>query len=412
MPDFTFQNDAFSRAAMRSLLVLEPAAMLVVLGLSRNDLFFLAVVISFLTFLVFVAIIVWLYLRYRELPVVRQKKELERLVLKFQKNLQAETKTIQACKKERDQLFHAEKAEIQAALRTLQKDYIENGLAEAALKQAVITGIGSKLKERLASHGIRSAAQVEDKLIELPGFGEGKRQALLNWRNSVLAGLESTKPAALSPNQLEIIKQNYQVLHDKNNAAERKAISSQQILEYELMSLKPRLRQFVSITFLGYLSHSLASRGVVAALIALVLIITQIVSSVSATGAALIASNPTATRTPTATVPPSQTLTSTITDTPTRTSTPTITNTSTLAFTVTSTSTPRPTLTSRSQNTATVAPVAGGGGSNCHPSYLGVCIPPPPPDLDCKDISYRRFQVLPPDPHNFEADGDGIGCES
>jgi micrococcal nuclease len=49
---------------------------------------------------------------------------------------------------------------------------------------------------------------------------------------------------------------------------------------------------------------------------------------------------------------------------------------------------------------------------NCDPSYPGVCIPPPPPDLDCGDIPYRRFQVLPPDPHRFDNDGDGIGCES
>ena len=50
--------------------------------------------------------------------------------------------------------------------------------------------------------------------------------------------------------------------------------------------------------------------------------------------------------------------------------------------------------------------------SNCDLSYPTVCIPPPPPDLDCKDIPYRRFTVLPPDPHNFDGDGDGIGCES
>jgi hypothetical protein len=51
---------------------------------------------------------------------------------------------------------------------------------------------------------------------------------------------------------------------------------------------------------------------------------------------------------------------------------------------------------------------------NCDPSYPMVCIPPPPPDLDCGDIPYRRFQVLPPDPHNFDGDGDGdgVGCES
>lgn len=47
----------------------------------------------------------------------------------------------------------------------------------------------------------------------------------------------------------------------------------------------------------------------------------------------------------------------------------------------------------------------------CDPSYPDVCIPPPPPDLDCRDVTYRRSRVLPPDPHNFDGDGDGIGCE-
>lgn len=64
------------------------------------------------------------------------------------------------------------------------------------------------------------------------------------------------------------------------------------------------------------------------------------------------------------------------------------------------------------------APIAPGGGSssggdgNCDPAYPTVCIPRYPPDLNCGDIPYRRFQVLAPDPHGFDRDGDGIGCES
>lgn len=50
--------------------------------------------------------------------------------------------------------------------------------------------------------------------------------------------------------------------------------------------------------------------------------------------------------------------------------------------------------------------------AECDPSYPDVCIPPPPPDLDCKDIPYRNFRVLPPDPHHFDRDNDGIGCET
>lgn len=51
-------------------------------------------------------------------------------------------------------------------------------------------------------------------------------------------------------------------------------------------------------------------------------------------------------------------------------------------------------------------------GTGCDPSYPSVCIPPPPPDLDCGDIPHRRFTVLQPDPHRFDGDKDGVGCES
>ncbi|MEM3081121.1 MAG: phospholipase D family protein [Nitrososphaerota archaeon] len=66
---------------------------------------------------------------------------------------------------------------------------------------------------------------------------------------------------------------------------------------------------------------------------------------------------------------------------------------------ITTTTTTRQTTTTTSQQ-------------NCDPSYPDVCIPPPPPDLDCSDIPYRNFRVLPPDPHNFDRDRDGIGCET
>jgi len=49
--------------------------------------------------------------------------------------------------------------------------------------------------------------------------------------------------------------------------------------------------------------------------------------------------------------------------------------------------------------------------NNCDPSYPTVCIPSPPPDLDCGDILYKKFVVLQPDPHRFDGDNDGIGCE-
>jgi micrococcal nuclease len=57
---------------------------------------------------------------------------------------------------------------------------------------------------------------------------------------------------------------------------------------------------------------------------------------------------------------------------------------------------------------ATTLPAGPGG---CDPSYPDACIPPPPPDLDCGDVAPRRFRVVPPDPHRFDGDHDGVGCE-
>ncbi len=49
---------------------------------------------------------------------------------------------------------------------------------------------------------------------------------------------------------------------------------------------------------------------------------------------------------------------------------------------------------------------------SCDPSYPDVCIPPYPPDLDCGEIGYSNFRVVGDDPHGFDGDKDGIGCES
>ena len=48
---------------------------------------------------------------------------------------------------------------------------------------------------------------------------------------------------------------------------------------------------------------------------------------------------------------------------------------------------------------------------DCDPSYPDACIPPPPPNLNCDDISFRNFKVIGNDPHGFDGDNDGIGCE-
>ena len=63
---------------------------------------------------------------------------------------------------------------------------------------------------------------------------------------------------------------------------------------------------------------------------------------------------------------------------------------------------------------ASFVPFVAGGHQpgECEPSYPTICLPPPPPDLDCPEIPYTDFLVVPPDAHGLDRDEDGIGCES
>jgi micrococcal nuclease len=51
----------------------------------------------------------------------------------------------------------------------------------------------------------------------------------------------------------------------------------------------------------------------------------------------------------------------------------------------------------------------------CDASYAGACVPPPPPDLDCRDLRAKSLalpvRVVGGDPHRLDGDGDGYGCE-
>ena len=47
---------------------------------------------------------------------------------------------------------------------------------------------------------------------------------------------------------------------------------------------------------------------------------------------------------------------------------------------------------------------------DCDPGY-DPCVPPYPPDLDCDDVD-GPIRITGDDPHGFDADGDGVGCDS
>ena len=88
----------------------------------------------------------------------------------------------------------------------------------------------------------------------------------------------------------------------------------------------------------------------------------------------------------------------------------------TVAATATSTPAPLPTATSLPP-TATTAPAPSATATlapqpTCDANYSGACIPVYPPDINCTDISAKKFQVTGTDVHGLDNDGDGVACES
>jgi hypothetical protein len=56
------------------------------------------------------------------------------------------------------------------------------------------------------------------------------------------------------------------------------------------------------------------------------------------------------------------------------------------------------------------APAAAGVRDGCEANYIGACVPPLPPDLDCSDIR-APLRVIGTDWHKLDSDGDGTACE-
>ncbi|MDP6716673.1 MAG: thermonuclease family protein [SAR202 cluster bacterium] len=47
----------------------------------------------------------------------------------------------------------------------------------------------------------------------------------------------------------------------------------------------------------------------------------------------------------------------------------------------------------------------------CDPSYPTICVPQDADPMTCDDIPSTPFPTLRPDPHGFDPDGDGLGCD-
>lgn len=433
MQNNQFHSDFITEKKItRFLIILQIVTILILLLLlisgSRAGTFLL---ISLPSFGVTALGFAWLYLRYERNSQVKEKKDIQRVILAHDteifKNRQILEQTTQKkavidqdmdkalterqiqydlqrvnLHKKIENADQSEKDEIQKLLTKMQSEFFAREMAAFPLESAKIPGIGPKLKEKLASFRMNTAYDVsEDKLRQVPGFGDAKISEIISWRRAMEKDVRARQPRKIPAEKLDEIQKRYSALRQsieaniqeakENYSADAEKIQTRALNRHgenkhvednandriaEFTEKKSRLQDDLSgfdhVNFKEYLGESFPTgkliKGMKPALGASLLIcilglgsISHLVSAVGSTSAIVIAAIPTATATPTQTPTATATMTPLPTNTATTTPTSTITPTPTVTGTATITPTPTRTPTSTRLPTATAGPATRGG---------------------------------------------------
>jgi hypothetical protein len=367
----TYENDTLARRIIRITIFIELGLFILggVLAITLRIYLGLLIWISSLLFLL--AVLIWLYLRFNSFQIVKERNDVLSRKKKISDLIIAQDRKITETTQNTKKLKRSEQSEIDTHLKQIQDAYIHQGLKSHSIDEAKIPGVGPKNKEKLLTYRIRSAADVDSKILSIQSLGKAKAQAVLDWRNRVNTELNITKPQRIPEEQELLIHQKYEKLQEENFAAGQSYLEEKNKLEQELLALQPELLKYQSISPKSYFNHSLGKGGRVAVLAVILIVGIQLIMGFCTSVGTIVESIPTPTETPTLTPTPTYTYTSTIT------LTPTITLTSTITFTPTITSTPTitltPTSTKKPTSTASltllpnvnVFPTQGSSGQTC-----------------------------------------------
>jgi len=287
----------------------------------------------------------FLYLRYQKNPEVKQKSKYTSDKVRLQGKLTKLKSDLERTEKSLTENKTNEVKEIENSLHKIHMEFVKSGLRAAKIDSANIPGVGPKLKEKLKANRIYSAADIGAHIQNLEGFGKGKVQALMDWKDSILVQLEKAKPKNLPDAQLAEIHQKYIRQHDNLIKARESFQSELTEQGLELEAINRQLRRYEGISFFNYLKSGLFTDtknkfllryGGIALMIFLGLgALIQSGFWVAAGGAVAIAKIPTSTPTPQPTFTPTYTLTPLPTSTPSITPSLTVTNTPTVTLTPT-----------------------------------------------------------------------------
>ena len=469
MSKIAFGADPASRNVTRFLLILQMTGLLLVVCLRLLGLQLPALILSILTLILFLASLLWLYSRYRSTRVIQEKIKLERLYAKFEKNLQRDEDVIRAAILERERLVLEEREELAQARSTLQKEKVgqkyqalqeQNGTAEsrARASKELLTRELTSFKPRLKQLAPLTFSRYLSRALSSDALAGGLLTVLLLGMQIVssvsAAGIMPTAallPPVPSPGQTELIPSPVPpALTDVPTLAFTPTAAPEMVLPSD--TAQPADTAPVTLpaglaacTAQNTTSESGLVVGVVDGDTIDVIINGQsqrvryigvntpeqgqpFYEEALAFNQNLVLNKTVTLLKDTSEVDPYDRLLRyvVVEDIFVNQALVDMGYAEALAYAPDTAcvsvleSAQHQAQTAKiglwlatSATPAFLAPVTGGetAAPSCDPSYPGVCIPPAPPDLDCGDVDVERFQVVPPDPHSFDRDGDGVGCE-
>jgi hypothetical protein len=128
-------------------------------------------------------------------------------------------------------LLKRETSEIANALATKREGVISGYLRNWHIADASIPGIGPGFKARLRTAGIINAADVNVRVLSVPGFGQTRASALFAWQRPLKLRAEQTAPKTLSFVEEAAIKAKYE--GKRLDLVTRKEVSERQFRDAE-----------------------------------------------------------------------------------------------------------------------------------------------------------------------------------
>ena len=284
--------------------------------LARKSLPALVLALSLISFAVALSVSLYLYRRYRSIPIVQQKmshrsqkRNLQREINKLQKQIKQAKQKREKIKKQKEKALvnreklhekrlHTyvkrrknsltnERKELSEALKKHQMQYFARKMKNTPINHSDIRGIGSGLTKRLAQYGIHSAEDINaSRISQISGFGEAKTSSLTNWKKRVEKHIKNNLPQKLPDqkarpiqakhkdfrNKLSkkaeqehaayeqdkaTIREQAEKAHRENDQEEEQARKLLAELKPEEKAVDRELEKYSEITFLKFLSLSL-----------------------------------------------------------------------------------------------------------------------------------------------------------